>query len=71
MGIFQFAQADNYGIAAALITFVLLVAVVVARKWIVQRDEHNAASVGGTLLALSLVAVAAVILAALAGPHPS
>lgn len=71
MAIFQFAQADDFGKAAALVTFISLVAVVVARKWIAQRDEPDAATLGRVLLGTSLVVVAAVILAAIAGPHPS
>jgi hypothetical protein len=71
MPVFQLAQADDFGKAAALITLVLLVAVIFGRKWIAGRDEQNAGSVGAVLLGISLVAIAAVILAAIAGPHPS
>ena len=69
--VFQLAQADNFGKAAAVVTLMLIVAVVFGRKWIAQRDEPNSASIGGVLLGLSLIAIAAVLIAAITGPHPS
>lgn len=71
MAIFQLAQADNFGRAGALVTLILLIAVIVGRKWIAQRDELDSATIGRMLLGMSLVAVAAVILAAITGSHPS
>ena len=71
MAIFQFAQADNFGKAGAAVTLILLIAVVVGRHWIARRDERDGAAMGLVLLCVALVATAAVILAAIAGPHPS
>jgi Ca2+/H+ antiporter len=71
VAIFQFAQADTFGETAAAVTLAALVAVVLARKWIAQREERDGATIGSVLLAVSAVVVAAIIIAALAGPHPS
>lgn len=71
MAMFQFAQADNFGKAAAALTLLLLIVVFAARRWIAQRDEPDGATIGRLLLGVSLVVIAAVILAAVTGPHPS
>jgi hypothetical protein len=71
MAVFQFAQADNFGKAAAAITVIALIGVFVARRWIAQREESDGASVARVLLGASLVAIAAALIAAIIGPHPS
>lgn len=71
MAVFQLAQADNFGKAAAAITLIFLIAVVVGRHWIARRDERDGATIGFVLVGVTLVATVAVILAAITGPHPS
>ena len=71
MAVFQFAQADNFGKAAAVITLLFLIAVVVGRHWIARREERDGVSIAFVLVGVTLAATAAVILAAITGPHPS
>lgn len=64
--------ADNFATAAAVITAILLIALIVGARHVNARDEQRDENfISGTLVVLTIVGVAAVLLAAVSGPHPS
>ena len=64
--------ADNFATAAAAITAILLIALVIGARYANARDEQRDENlISGTLVVLTIVGVAAVLLAAVSGPHPS
>jgi hypothetical protein len=63
---------DVYERAAAALTALAIIALVARNHWITQRDEErDGDAIALTLVAVSVVIVAAVILGATFGPHPA
>jgi hypothetical protein len=63
---------DVYERAAAALTALAIIALVARNQWITQRDEErDGDAIALTLVAVSVVIVAAVILGATFGPHPA
>jgi len=75
MHFLNFASVDGFAKAAALVTILLLLSLMFppVHRWIVSRedDDRSGVAFGGILLALTVAGVAAVIVAAILGPHPA
>jgi Co/Zn/Cd efflux system component len=63
--------ADAFALAAALITVVLVIALVAGARFASPDERRNEHLISAALVAASLIGVAAIILAAVSGPHPS
>jgi uncharacterized membrane protein len=61
-----------YERAAAALTGLAIIALIARNRWITERDEErDGDAIAFTLVAVSAVIVAAVILGAAFGPHPA
>ncbi|MGH7717105.1 MAG: hypothetical protein ACREML_14050 [Vulcanimicrobiaceae bacterium] len=63
---------DNYERAALVLTALTVIALMARNRWITERDEaRDGDAIALTLVAVSVVVVAAVILAGAFGAHPA
>ena len=62
---------DPYERAAAALTGLAIIALIARNRWITERDEErDGDAIALTLVAASVVIVAAVLLGVAFGPHP-
>lgn len=63
---------DNYERATLVLTGIVMLVLIARNRWITERDEaRDGDAIALTLVAVSVVIVAAVILGAAFGPHPA
>jgi hypothetical protein len=63
--------ADTFALAAGLITVVLVIALIAGARFASRDEQRNAHLISAALVAVTLIGVAAIMLAAVSGPHPS